>query len=94
MPSPLENTRLSGCRAGTKDGFGQISILREEQSKPCTLTQCKCRVPIFVAGADVNTLAGIEQFQFWRAPPPRDVPRFDVQDRMKLAMCLSRLVSR
>jgi len=38
--------------------------LAGKNNQTSTLTQCKMPRPIFVAGADVNTLAGIEQFQF------------------------------
>src|ERR1041385_1586317 len=40
-----------------------MGIRREEQSKSHTLAECEGGIPVFVAGLDVDGLAGIEQFK-------------------------------
>src|ERR1044072_3560903 len=40
-----------------------MGIRREEQSKSHTLAECEGGIPVFVAGLDVDSLAGIRKFK-------------------------------
>src|SRR6266545_1460570 len=50
-----------------------MCIWCEEQPECLALTQRKCRVPIFIAGVNVNGLTGVKQFKpgFFRFPGSR-----------------------